>query len=622
MKIHLINMPFSAVELPSLALTQLKSVLIQRFGERVSVEVHYLNLDVANYLGFELYRFLCTGNEASNTGVGDWFFRQSAFPDLADNTDLYYRRYFPSHDPQVETLKRLTKEKRLGLDALLDDLIDKYQLDQANVVGFTSMFFQNVASFALARGIKERNARTVTVIGGANCETPMGQEIAKNVKQIDYVFSGPALKSFPRLVEHLIDHPLEECSNIVGVFSKSNYRDQPPRTAIGEELDINVDINLDYESYMKAVEENFPNGEVRPMLLFETSRGCWWGEKSHCTFCGLNGTTMGYRAMGADKARSLISSLFGYSDRVECIESVDNIMPKEYLKDLFPTLDTPTDTYLFYEVKADLSEEDIKVLSKARVKRIQPGIESLATSTLKLMKKGTSAFQNISFLKNCVSNDIFPAWNLLVGFPGEEADVYRKYVVDLPLLVHLPPPYGVFPVRFDRYSPYFVKAKEYGLDLHPFDFYGMSYPFDEESLSNLAYYFRDATSNARYTRLMSEWIDRVRERVDWWQSRWHNVDQLLPPKLQFKDNSTVVYDSRSGRALERQVGDVGKQVLDFLHGRPADISRIAAGLSHLSGTDFAKEVALLRSRGLVFQEGDRYLSLVLAREAPPMTHTR
>lgn len=48
---------------------------------------------------------------------------------------------------------------------------------------------------------------------------------------------------------------------------------------------------------------------------------------------------------------------------------------------------------MFYEVKADLSEADMEVLAKTGVKFIQPGIESLATSTLKLMKKGTSAFR-------------------------------------------------------------------------------------------------------------------------------------------------------------------------------------------------------------------------------------
>lgn len=35
------------------------------------------------------------------------------------------------------------------------------------------------------------------------------------------------------------------------------------------------------------------------MLLYEASLGCWWGEKHHCTFCGLNGTTMKFRAGGA-----------------------------------------------------------------------------------------------------------------------------------------------------------------------------------------------------------------------------------------------------------------------------------------------------------------------------------
>src|SRR4029077_5489915 len=37
--------------------------------------------------------------------------------------------------------------------------------------------------------------------------------------------------------------------------------------------------------------------EVR--LPYETSRGCWWGAKSH-TFCGLNGSTMAFRSKSDD----------------------------------------------------------------------------------------------------------------------------------------------------------------------------------------------------------------------------------------------------------------------------------------------------------------------------------
>ena len=71
---------------------------------------------------------------------------------------------------------------------------------------------------------------------------------------------------------------------------------------------------------------------------------------------------------------------------------------------------------------------------------------------------------------------MFAPGQSLVGFPGETEQVFRKYVDDLPLFVHLQPPSGVYPVRFDRYSPYFNKAEEYRLDLHASDWYQYVYP--------------------------------------------------------------------------------------------------------------------------------------------------
>src|SRR5215216_500857 len=78
---------------------------------------------------------------------------------------------------KVTSLKRALLEKRRGLEQLLDELISRHGLDEAHVVGFTSMFMQNVASFAMARRLKARNPGLVTVMGGANCEWPMGQII-------------------------------------------------------------------------------------------------------------------------------------------------------------------------------------------------------------------------------------------------------------------------------------------------------------------------------------------------------------------------------------------------------------------------------------------------------------
>ena len=610
-RIALINMPFANLSLPSIALTQLKAVVESRFKEQVSINLLYLNHDFANYLGLELYELIVTSPESQNSGLGDWFFRQAAFPSLPDNSSVYLSRYFPLNTAQMNQLKALVLEKRRGLSSFLESLIKKYSLDQNDVVGFTSMFMQNVASFSLARKIKDKNKNITTIIGGANCESPMGQVIVRHVDAIDYVFSGPGLRSFPEFVEHQLAHEVWKCGSIKGVFTKKNYLFNSGPEAIGEELSIDVPIELDYGPFVNTLSKNFPARQVDPVLLFETSRGCWWGERAHCTFCGLNGTTMGYRAMKPELALKQFDSLFTYAPKVSRLEAVDNILPKEYLKDVMPFMQTPENVEIFYEVKADLTESDVQLLAKARVKHIQPGIESLATSTLKLMKKGTSAFRNLALLKFCSMYDIAPAWNLLIGFPGEGAPVYEKYVNDLPLLVHLFPPSGVFPVRFDRYSPYFVEADKYGLDLHPLDYYPLIYPFPQDAIDNLAYYFNDRHIHSEYVQTMSKWIRKIREKVDRWIECWNN--DHVRPKLVLRQNGnqSVVYDSRSNKVAEYPLGENSTRALRYLAVKPRDIVDLAREFRNVEGFDAKQEMAFFKERGLVFEEHERFFSLVI-----------
>ena len=610
-KIILINMPFANLSLPSIALTQLKAVVESQFTEQVSVKLLYLNHDFANYLGLDLYDLIVNSKESQNSGLGDWLFRQTAFPDLPDNASVYLSRYFPFYTEQMNQLRELVLEKRSGLNSFLESLIAKYSLDQSELVGFTSMFMQNVASFSLAKKIKDKNKNITIIIGGANCESPMGQVIVRYVDAIDYVFSGPGLKSFPEFVEHQLAQEAWKCGSIKGVFTKKNYLFHSGPEAIGEELSIDVPIHLDYGPFVNMVSTNFPKGQLDPVLLFETSRGCWWGERAHCTFCGLNGTTMGYRAMTPELALKQFDSLFTYAPRVSRLEAVDNILPKEYLKDVLPFVRTPENVEIFYEVKADLTEIDVQVLAKARVKQIQPGIESLATSTLKLMKKGTSAFRNLALLKFCSMYDIAPAWNLLIGFPGEGAPVYEKYINDLPLLVHLFPPSGVYPVRFDRYSPYFVKAEEYGLDLHPLDYYPLIYPFPEDALDNLAYYFSDLHIYSEYAQTMSQWIMKIREKVDRWIECWES-DRVRPKLfLRQKGNQSVVHDSRSNEVDEYPLGANSTRALRYLAVKPRDIVDLAREFRDVEGFDAKQTLAFFTEKGLVFEENERFFSLVI-----------
>ena len=618
-KISLINMPFATVSLPSIALTQLKSVVEEQLGEQVRVRILYFNHDFAHFVGAELYGMMTNSMEANNSGLGDWFFRQVAFPEAPDNTQQYFQRYFPLVDESVQAYKGQVLAKRAGLGRFMNRLIAKYRLDKEDMLGLTSMFAQNTACFAMAKKIKERRPEIVTVMGGANCEAPMGAQISLHVDAVDYVASGPGLVTFPDLVTRLIAGEPENCHDIRGIFTKENTEPGQSHTHLGSgaELPIEVPVKLDFDSFLADIDRNFPNGQVAPSITFETSRGCWWGERSHCTFCGLNGSTMSYRGMPSELALELFDDLFTkYGERCKRFESVDNILPRQYLTEVLPNIKTPDDAVIFYEVKADLKDWEMETLAKAGVTQIQPGIESLNTSTLKLMGKGTTSFQNVNFLKNSVLYGIAPMWNLLIGFPGESEEVYKKYLDDIPGLIHLAPPAGAFPVRFDRYSPYFVKAKEYGLDLSPYEFYGFIYPFPEEALARMAYYFQDRNYESQYMVQMIAWQQKLNAAVSRWRTRWDGADGGLRPRLAYESDGsrTVVHDTRSGELVVHEVGDVGMGILECLHAKGQNL-RFVSKHVEAAEQELADEIERLRSINLLFEENDRYISLVLAEDS-------
>jgi hypothetical protein len=120
-------------------------------------------------------------------------------------------------------------------------------------------------------------------------------------------------------------------------------------------------------------------------------------------------------------------------------------------------------------------------------------------------------------------------------------------VNDLPLLAHVPPPSGVFPVRFDRYSPYFVKAKEYGLELRPHEFYSFVYPFSRESLDQMAYYFTDTNYSAQYLKDVAQWLGPLREKVKSWHTRWAGTRPQL--ELRRAQELMIIGDSRFGERV-------------------------------------------------------------------------
>lgn len=183
-----------------------------------------------------------------------------------------------------------------------------------------------------------------------------------------------------------------------------------------------------FEDYFASIDENqitlTPQFEIQ--ISIEGSRGCWWGEASHCTFCGLNGAVMKYRTKNSEQLISeLDSNIRKYS--IKQFHFVDNILNPNYLIDFFPkVINNKKIIQMFFETKANLTMDNLSLVKRAGIKAIQPGIESFSDNILQRMQKGTSMIQNIYLLKACRMLEIWPFWNVLVGFPGEELQDYQN----------------------------------------------------------------------------------------------------------------------------------------------------------------------------------------------------
>jgi ribosomal peptide maturation radical SAM protein 1 len=199
--------------------------------------------------------------------------------------------------------------------------------------------------------------------------------------------------------------------------------------------------------------------------------------------------------------------------------AVDNILDPSYLEKLFKRLSqTGVDYEIFYEVKANLTREQIKVLCEGGIRRLQPGIESLSSRVLKLMRKGATAIQNLNTLRWARYYGIRVGWNLLWGFPGERIDDYQGQLNLLKRITHLEPPRAAGRIWMERYSPIFAERCEFPAKfVRPEASYGYVYP-RRVDLERVAYYFDYELENT----LPDESFDETCRHVESWQSAWEN----------------------------------------------------------------------------------------------------
>ena len=219
------------------------------------------------------------------------------------------------------------------------------------------------------------------------------------------------------------------------------------------------------------------------------------------------------------------------------IQFVDNILDMSFLQTVLPELAASEDRYsLFYETKANLKREHVRLLADAGVRWIQPGIESLDDNVLGLIGKGNSAIINLQLLKWTAEFGIAASWNMLSGIPGESDDWYAQMARWLPAIFHFQPPSGLVRVRYDRFSPYHTRAADYGLELVPSRAYSYVYPVPNESLMRLAYSFEDGVRPGHVHRSFQ--LHPGQRLLQGVLGEWNEVWNRSRPLLRIHDDGT------------------------------------------------------------------------------------
>ncbi len=639
----LVQMPYSAVHHPSIALGLLKSYLT---ADGLSSRVVYGNILWAEELGLDIY--LLVENCFKSDLLGEWTFAGAAFPDFhPDSEGLFHliRRSQDSpvaqilryHHPDLD-MERLFRMVRRRARSFVDRLAMSILDHSPAVVGCSSVFQQHCASLALLRRIKEISPGVVTLLGGGNCEGEMGRTTHRAFPWVDFAVSGEADAFFSDLCRTLLERgadlgPEELPYGVWGPCHRNGAADDVAEAPRAFVQDLDTTAMPDYDDYFETLASSRLAPWVQPGLLVETSRGCWWGQKRHCTFCGLNGIGMAYRSKSVDRVLAEFEHLTRkYGTRR--LETVDNILDMRFFKTLLPALAERQDPYrLFYEVKPNLRREQLERLAAAGARWLQPGIENLHDSVLELLEKGNTASKNLQVLKWARQLGIRLAWGFLYGAPGERDEWYAEMARWLPWLSHLQPPTGFVRIRYDRFSPYHNSPERFGINLSPLTCYSYVYPLPEEELKGLAYYFEDYSDFSRgsidptLAGTKRPGLVAVGQRIGEWntlfwsQARQHKEAR---PVLTVRESGSrlVLTDTRPVAAAAKQVlGGLEAEVYKACD-QPLPAARLTQRIQAGSDTEISWQqvrpvVESLQRRKLLLAVGDRFLSLAVEEPITP-----
>lgn len=483
------NMPYAKLTMPSLAVGLINARLRQ---SGLGCAVYNFNFLFAEYIGINDYQIITS---LGGSNIGEWLFAREAWPqgDLIQDNEFLEIAGIPlgiSRDRLLEIRECIVPD---FLAAAAARVLDTKHI---RVVGFSCCYYQSTASFSLIRRIKQMRSGIKIVCGGSDFHAGMGRQRMKAIECIDAVSLGEADDVVVPLFSSLIQgREPEGLQGIVYRDGQGRMHEGPACMPVSSEvLESNPSPDCDefFQDLSRLGLLDDPMYQDEMYNVIETSRGCWKGQKQHCTFCGVNNEGIVFRKMST---RRVVEHLTYLADRYPLKKFIvaDNILPKKLFAELLPHLKkTALDGEIKFltESNTTVSRQDVAQMSAAGVKWVIGGVESLSTSVLKCMRKGVTALKNIHFLKLCRTYGVFPLWKLLLRVPGETPADYHGMAAMIPLIVHFVPPcWPDRKVELHRFSPYFSHPERWVKNIRPKPFYRGLYPEDRVDINELAYFF-------------------------------------------------------------------------------------------------------------------------------------
>ena len=388
------NMPFSNLRWPNLGPSLLKAGLARR---GIGCDIAYFNFDFAERVGLDDYYWIA--DDFAFVLGGERFFAKDYFDGLLPDDEGYFRQVLKKADPRISDDEG-RQYAALGrhVAPFLQQCVDAVAWSRYPIVGFAATFQQTMPSLCLARRIKARWPQTVIVFGGAACEGEMGIELLRQFPEIDYVFLGEADLTFPPVVQQILaGQPVQlppgvmgRPLHVVGWDKAASAAVGPPRSGGSggpalapaslshptyDRRPVESDLTMvrdmdglpfpDFDDYFQRLSRSVLGDRIEPLLFFETARGCWWGQKHHCAFCGLNGSSMTFRSKSADRAVDELRWLVDrYQVRRAC--AADNILDHRYFNTFLPRLiEARLGLKFVYELKTNLTREQVQTLLAA-----------------------------------------------------------------------------------------------------------------------------------------------------------------------------------------------------------------------------------------------------------------